>query len=813
MIFIKRLIPVSILGLLSLACGAIDLLPNTSITEMPQGLVASPTPSKTATAVNSPTPKPTSTPTPVPLSHLEKAEQALFYGDWDTAIYEFQAALKADPNPKIQNITLLGIGRTYYLAGNFTEARDTLLDLITNYPDPDQLPTAYFYLAQTYSALGNHSEAADAYQVYLDLNPGILDSYIYERKGDAFNAVGDFSQAIEDYQHALQSPRLGPDLDIDIKIAQAYALLGDYNTAIIGYQDIYTRTTNDYTKAYMDLLIGQAYTEMGDLDQAYSAYLDAVNNYPLSYDSYTALFILVENGIPVDELNRGLVDYYAGQYGVALAAFDRYVQDAPEEPGTGYYYIGLTMRALGDFEAAIEAWDKLINAYPDSHFWDDAWEQKAFTQWYYLDQYIKATETLLEFVAAVPTHPRSSEFLFDAAIVSERADRLEEAVEIWERVSAEYPSSEYAYRALFLAGITHFRLGDYPAAHDAFQRALSLADNLEERAAAYLWSGKCLVALGDDQAARSAWEQAASLDRTGYYSERARDLLLNQPVFAPPEGYDLAFDPESEKIEAELWIKTVFDLPADIDLSNPGPLADDLRFQRGNALWELGLYEEARLEFEDLRIAYQSDPANTYRLANHLTELGLYRSAIFAARHVLDIAGMDDGDTMSAPIYFNHLRFGTYYRDLVIANAREYDLHPLFLFSVIRQESLFEGFVRSPADARGLMQIIPSTGQETASILNWPAGYTAEDLYRPIVSINFGSNYLSRQIDYFDGDLYAALAAYNGGPGNSATWKSLAPDDPDLFLEIIRYAETRDYIRAIYEVFNIYRNIYNRPPE
>jgi soluble lytic murein transglycosylase len=174
---------------------------------------------------------------------------------------------------------------------------------------------------------------------------------------------------------------------------------------------------------------------------------------------------------------------------------------------------------------------------------------------------------------------------------------------------------------------------------------------------------------------------------------------------------------------------------------------------------------------------------------------------------------MDDSATMSAPIYFNHLRFGTYYRDLVIANAREYDLHPLFLFSVIRQESLFEGFVRSPADARGLMQVIPSTGQEIASNLDWPVGYTSNDLYRPIVSINFGSNYLWRQIDYLDGDLYAALAAYNGGPGNSATWKALAPDDSDLFLEVIRYAETRDYIRVIYEVFNIYRNIYNRPPQ
>ena len=810
MILIKKLFPIWVMGLFSVACGATDLLANTSLAKATEVVVSTSTPTILATATNSPTP--TSTPTLLPSSYLEKAHQAIFFGDWETALLEYQTALQEDPNPENQNATMLGIGRTYYFAESYTEARNTFLDLITNYPAPDQLSTAYFYLAQTNTALGNYQEAADAYNSYLELHPGLLDSYIYELKGDALSASGDYSGAINDYQIALQSPSLVRDLNIDIKIAQTYAATGDYHTSIIGYQDIYTRTTNDYTKAQIDLLIGQAYTALGDLDQAYAAYLDAVENYPLSYDAYTSLLILVENGVPVNELDRGLVDYYAGQYGVALAAFDRYVQGSPEDPAAGYYYMGLSMRALGEFESAIETWDRLISEHGDSRFLDQAWEQKAFTQWYYLDQYIDATDTLLGFVAAVPVHPRASEFLFDAAIISERADRLEQATEIWESVSAEYPNSEYAFRALYLAGITRYRLGDFPAAHDTFQRALSLAENLEDRAAAYLWSGKCLEALGDKEAARVAWEQAASLDRTSYYSERARDLLLDQPVFAPPDGYDLAFDPKNERIEAEAWIQTVFDLPADTDLSVPGPLENDLRFQRGNELWALGLYEEARLEFEDLRIAVQSDPANTFRLANHLAEIGLYRSSIFAARHILDLAGMDDSGTMSAPIHFNHLRFGTYFRDLVIKNAIEYDLHPLFLFSVIRQESLFEGFVRSPADARGLMQVIPSTGQEISTNLRWPAGYTEADLYRPIVSINYGSYYLWRQIDYLDGDIFAALAAYNGGPGNSAAWKALAPDDPDLFLEVIRYAETRDYIRAIYEVFNIYRNIYNRPP-
>jgi soluble lytic murein transglycosylase len=110
------------------------------------------------------------------------------------------------------------------------------------------------------------------------------------------------------------------------------------------------------------------------------------------------------------------------------------------------------------------------------------------------------------------------------------------------------------------------------------------------------------------------------------------------------------------------------------------------------------------------------------------------------------------------------------------------------------------------------MQIIPPTGQEIAGELDWPENYTTSDLYRPIVNVRFGVDYLDKQRSSFDGDMYAALAAYNGGPGNSAAWQKLAEGDPDLFLEVIRFSETRTYIRSIYEIFSIYRRIYDRSP-
>ena len=82
-------------------------------------------------------------------------------------------------------------------------------------------------------------------------------------------------------------------------------------------------------------------------------------------------------------------------------------------------------------------------------------------------------------------------------------------------------------------------------------------------------------------------------------------------------------------------MRLTFKLAPETDLSGLGELEADSRLIRGREFWNLGLYDEARLEFEDLRTSISSDPVLTYRLANYLLDLGLYRSAITAARQVL----------------------------------------------------------------------------------------------------------------------------------------------------------------------------------
>jgi soluble lytic murein transglycosylase len=757
------------------------------------------------------TPVPTSTPILPLLQSTIPGDIHYFYGDWESAIASYQQTVDTSSSPGEISGALLGLGKVYYQKQDYQKALDYLRLLVSTYPESMLIHKGFFALAETYIKLDRHLEAADAYNLYLSRRPGILDAFVQHRRGDALSTAGEPIQAIEAYQLAIAAGSADSIYTLQLKIGQQYAELEDHATAIVIYKDVYNQSSNDYTKARSDYLLGLSYLELDQRDLAETAFQDAVIQYPLSYDSYLALLELVNGGFLINDLDRGLVDYFAGEYSHAVEAFDRYLIE-PEvgDRGTALYYKGFAFRAMERHEEALLAWDALITQYPDHSYWDQAWEYKAYSLWFYLDRYSEASQVLQEFVRKSPFHPRAAEFLFDAAKIEELNEDLESAAAIWKRVFNEYPTSTFANPSIFKSGISQVRLGEYGKALELFSTYRDATKSFEEQSQALFWIGKIHQIQNNLDAAHAAWSEAANADPTGYYSERARDLLLNRQPFTPPLDYDIGYDVVAEKQDAENWIKDTFSIPPETNLESLGLLRDDPHLVRGTELWDLGMYSEARVEFEELRSEVSFDPISSYRLVNYYVDLGLYRPAIFASRQVLNAADLDDAQTMNAPVYFNHIRFGTFYSDLVIPAGEEYGFHPLFLFSIIRQESLFEGFVRSTAGARGLMQIIPSTGADLVDQEGWPPDYSDEDLYRPQVSIKLGTAYLAFLRSYYDGDIYATLAAYNAGGGNTNLWLEEAQGDQDLFLEIIRFSETETYLKTISEIFAIYRRLYTR---
>ncbi len=785
---------------------------------MPSTPPSTPTPTHAPLTTPLPTEEPTSTPTAV-ITTSSQPEQpdgqfALFMGDYDQAIQQFLTAVESSSEPEIQRINQLGLGQAYYLKGNYGTALD-FLRLASESSNPVTASQAFYFLGEVYTLLERYQEALDAYQAYLNLRDGVIDTHILEKQGNIYNLLGQYEQAIEAFQAAFLADSGEDSESLSVKIAVAYDNLGDKDTALALYKDIYNTSDNDYIKAQMDLLIGRIYLNLDQPEQAYPYFQDAVNNYPFTYDAYSALVTLVNNDVQVNEYKRGLVNYFVGQYILAIEAFDRFLAEAPAEfADSALYYKALAQRAAGavngapEYEEALSTWQTLIENYPTSPFYIDAWEDIEYTQWAYMGDPITAAETSLNFVARNPEALEAPDFLFLAGRSYERAGLLAEAAAAWERIANEYPNAEETFRSLYFAGIVQYRLSNWEAAQQTFDRALVLAAQPAEIAAAHLWIGKCQEIQGNIPAAFDSWKLAQTADPFGYYSIRAEDLLLDRDSFADPAAFSLESDLSPYRSEAESWLRTTFNLSESINLESPGMLGNDPRYLRGMEFWSLGQYELAKNEFEALRLAVSGDPAQTFRLIGAFVEIGLYRSAMIASTNLLKSAGLEGADALQAPIYFSRVRFGAYYLNWVNQVAEEEDFSPLLILALIRQESSYEGFIQSRAGARGLMQIMPATGAQLANELGWPENYTEADLYHPYVSLRLGTIYMRRQRTFFEGDLYAMLAAYNGGPGNTIAWKELAPDDPDLLLEVIRIEETRNYIRLITENHYIYRWLY-----
>ena len=132
----------------------------------------------------------------------------------------------------------------------------------------------------------------------------------------------------------------------------------------------------------------------------------------------------------------------------------------------------------------------------------------------------------------------------------------------------------------------------------------------------------------------------------------------------------------------------------------------------------------------------------------------------------------------------------------------------MLVSGVIRQESLFEARAVSRAGARGLMQLmLPTARQMARASGNVEPG--SDDLFRPEISVRYGTQYLRDKIAEFDGRVEVALAAYNAGEAKAREWAALLPAwDPDLYVELIGYAETRDYVRRVRYNQATYRALY-----
>lgn len=132
------------------------------------------------------------------------------------------------------------------------------------------------------------------------------------------------------------------------------------------------------------------------------------------------------------------------------------------------------------------------------------------------------------------------------------------------------------------------------------------------------------------------------------------------------------------------------------------------------------------------------------------------------------------------------------------------------IHSLMRQESQFNTYAKSPAGALGLMQLMPATAQQVARKIG--VGYDSSWLtQRPEYNIQLGSQYMAELLNRYDGEYIMAIAAYNAGPGRVDKWIELFGDPRESgadrmdWIELMPIYETRNYVQRVLEGLYVYR--------
>jgi soluble lytic murein transglycosylase len=142
------------------------------------------------------------------------------------------------------------------------------------------------------------------------------------------------------------------------------------------------------------------------------------------------------------------------------------------------------------------------------------------------------------------------------------------------------------------------------------------------------------------------------------------------------------------------------------------------------------------------------------------------------------------------------------HEDIIRQQAAEKGVDAALIAAVIDTESKFSASARSSAGARGLMQITPEAAQDIARHSGATTFHTS-DLSDPEINIKYGTYLLAERIKFYGGDVVAALASYNAGPGPVEKWGG-----SEMSIDDITYPETRAYVELVLERQKEYREKY-----
>jgi soluble lytic murein transglycosylase len=455
------------------------------------------------------------------------------------------------------------------------------------------------------------------------------------------------------------------------------------------------------------------------------------------------------------------------------------------------------------------------------------------TKFHMRRDYGKAAELLLA-VAPRLTGDKAATAAFHGARALSRIDRDDDAIAGYHRVIVTYPHSRFAAEAQYLSGWLEFNRGRFRESLPALQATLDhfggspFADDAAWHLAfAHYLLGDTAAALAglsryaaipskdmpaEDRSARVAYWRARVAEKLGHDDE-AR-ATYHQLVRRAPFSFYGLLGRARLKAGGE---QVSFDLPAAAVLGDeargaPATPAAAPELARTRELLEAGMTVEAGWEAERSEKDVIKRLGSTAGLA---VMLDVYRRAEDFHR-AYQLAESRAGNALATDPHgssrlFWEAAYPRAFATLVDKLGPGSGNPDLFLYAIMRKESGFSPDDVSYADARGLLQMIPPTSARVASSVGDP--FFPDQLFEPETNVRLGAAYIGALYRKFGGQVPLAAGAYNAGPKAMTRWCDQHAGHPtDEFVEMIAFAQTREYVKRVSGIYARYRFLYGPTP-
>jgi len=486
---------------------------------------------------------------------------------------------------------------------------------------------------------------------------------------------------------------------------------------------------------------------------------------------------------PDDLYARARVFFTLSLHGEAVEELQKFLSVAPQHPrrNEARLKLGTSLVRLKRYEQARQVFQDLVA--------ERVLESSEAAVWLariYLRQ--GDGERLLAMPQSFPTLSLSAEqkaaILLFAGMWQDDQGQYDQALATFRQAAQIGEGSEQKTEALWRTGWMQYRTGRFREAVESFQKVVNGKDDGQFAPQVLYWLARALESQKDDRVA-DAYAQLCRQYPLSYYGQLAGSCTSAASPVAPSE----TSNPEAS---APTYEGTRTDL------------GRDTHYRKAVELKLLGLDQEAARELAWLTESYARDRRALLELSVLLSEAGAYHQALRIARlNFRD--GLERGGNSIPPALWR-VAYPTGYLPTIQAYAGN-QVDPYLAAAIIREESQYDTRAVSRVGAVGLMQVMLATAQTVARSLGVP-DIMRDELFNQETNIRLGVGYLAQLLKQFSGNVMYTVAAYNAGPAAVSDWILKHGDkEPDEFVELIPYQETRQYVKRVLRSYREYHRL------